>query len=380
MLDAFGVRLNMLMGQGFPLPAPAMVSEALESVEVGLSDREPSGFTLVFKLGKSAALAGDMPLLKLPALQAGARVVLTGIIGVRMTVLIDGIVETAEMKAGEGGTGGTLTLMGKDVAALMDKEERNEPYPAMGPGDIALMVLKRYLKYGIIPDVRPPVAADRDAPTDRTPMQNGTDLKYLRELAAAYDHIFTIIPGPVPATVRAYWGPLPRLGGIQAAITVDMGPDSNATGLKFESVPGGAAQVSGQVLDQTTGQTLPVQSTVSLRPPLAAQPAALNAATAGSLILRPQAGQSATQAMAQAQAQADATTDTVTVKGELDLGRYGRVLEPRKLVGLRGAGHAHDGYYYVRDVVHTITRGAWAQTFTLVREGLGTTTPIVRPS
>ena len=379
MLDAFGVRLNLLIGQGLPLPAPAMVSEALESAEVALSDTEPSGFTLVFKLGKSTALAGDMPLLMLPSLQAGARIVLTGIIGVRMTVLIDGIVETAEMKAGEGGTGGTLTLMGRDLAALLDREERQEQFPAMAPGDIALVILARYAGLGIIPDVRAPIAADRDAPTDRTPMQNGTDLAYLRELAAAFDHIFTIIPGPVPLTVRAYWGPPPRLGGVQAAITVDMGPDSNASGLTFESAPGGAAQVGGQVLDATTGQTLPVQSTVPLRPPLAAMPAALNPLTAASRILRPQAGQSATQAMAQAQAQADATSDTVTVKGELDLGRYGRVLEPRKLVGLRGAGLAHDGFYYVRDVVHAISRGAWTQTFTLVREGLGTTTPIVRP-
>jgi hypothetical protein len=379
MLDAFRVGLNLLAGVGLPLPAPAMVTEALESAEVALSDTEPSGFTLVFKLGKSAAVAGDMPLLALPSLQAGARVVLTGTIGVRMTVLIDGIIETADIKAGEGGAGGTLTLMGRDLAAVMDREERQEQFPAMGPGDIALVILGRYASLGIVPDVRPPLAADRDAPTDRTPMQNGTDLAYLNELAAAFDHVFTIIPGPAPLAVRAYWGPPPRLGGVQPAITVDMGPDSNATGLTFESAPGGAAQVSGQVLDAATGQSVPVQSAVALRPPLAAMPSALNPLTAASRILRPQAGQSATQAMAQAQAQADATSDTVTVKGELDVGRYGRVLEPRKLVGLRGAGMAHDGFYYVRDVVHAIGPGAWTQAFTLVREGTGTTTLMVRP-
>ena len=81
----------------------------------------------------------------------------------------------------------------------------------------------------------------------------------------------------------------------------------------------------------------------------------------------------------QAAAQSAQTTDTVKVTGELDLGRYGRVLEPRKLVGLRGVGFQNDGFYYVRDVVHSISRGKWTQAFTLVRDGVGTTTMTVRP-
>jgi len=156
-----------------------------------------------------------------------------------------------------------------------------------------------------------------------------------------------------------------------------MGPESNATGLKFENEPGQASQTEGQVLDASTGSAVPVQSVVPARPPLAAMPAVLNPLTAARQILRPQAGQSVAQAMAQAQAQSDATTDTVKVTGELDVGRYGAVLEPRRPVGLRGAGLPNDGFYYVRDVVHSIAPGAWSQAFTLVREGTGTTTAFV---
>lgn len=379
MLDAFGVRLSLLMGQSLPVPPPAFVSEALESAEVAISDAEPSGFSVIFKLGRSNTVAGAMPLMAHPAMQAGSRIVLTGVLGLRPTVLIDGIVETADMAAGEGGQGGTLTLMGRDLTALMDREERQEDYPGMAPGDIANVILARYAQHGIVPDVRPPMAADRDAPVDRVPMQNGTDLAYLSELAAQFDHVFTIIPGPLPLTSRAYWGPPPRIGAVQRAISVDMGSASNASGLKFENEPGAAASVTGQVRDGTTGASVPVRSVVPLRPPLAAMPSVLNFATAATRILRPQPGQSVAQAMGQAQAQSDASSDTLTVTGDLDLGRYGTVLEPRKLVGLRGAGLAHDGFYYVRDVVHSISRGAWTQGFTLVREGLGTTTPIVRP-
>ncbi|SMY06263.1 hypothetical protein [Flavimaricola marinus] len=379
MLNAFGVRLTLLIGQGVPVPPPAFVSEALESAEVAISDSEPSGFSVIFRLGRSDKQVGAMPLMTHPAMQSGSRIVLTGILGLKPTVLIDGIVESVQMGAGDGGQGGTLTLMGRDLTALMDREERQEEYPGMAPGDIANVVIARYAQHGIVPDVRPPLAADRDAPTDRVPLQNGTDLAYLTELAAQFDHVFTIIPGPAPLTSRAYWGPPPRIGAVQRAISVDMGSASNATGLSFENEASEAGSVAGEVRDGTTGAAVPVRSVAPVRPPLAARPSVLDPTTASSRILRPQPGQSVSQAMGQAQAQSDASSDTLKVTGELDLGRYGAVLEPRKLVGLRGAGFDHDGFYYVRDVVHSISRGAWSQAFTLVREGLGTTTPIVRP-
>jgi hypothetical protein len=50
--------------------------------------------------------------------------------------------------------------------------------------------------------------------------------------------------------------------------------------------------------------------------------------------------------------------------------RYGRVLEPRKLVGVRGAGPAFDGLYFVESVTHDISRGEYKQQFTLKRSGL----------
>lgn len=378
MLGVTSIGLNLLMGTGVPVPPPAFVMEALDSAEIAISDQEPSGFSLVFNLGKGG-VAGEVPMLTHPAMQAGARVVITGMLGPRLNVLMDGIIENADSKPGEGDQGGTLTLMGRDLTALFARDEVIEEYPGMAAGDIATQVIGRYAGHGIVPDVRPPPAADRDAPNDRLPLQKGTDLAFLTELGKQFDHVFVITPGPVPLTARAYWGPPPRGGAVQPAITVDMGPETNATGLKFENTPSDAAKVEGKVLDKNTGQTVPVNSAVPIRPPLSANPAVLNPTTVSKKILRPQSGQSTGQAMAQAAAQSGQSSDTVKVTGELDLGRYGRVLEPRKLVGLRGAGLSNDGHYYVRDVVHSITRGKWSQTFTLVRDGTGTTTMVVRP-
>jgi hypothetical protein len=39
-------------------------------------------------------------------------------------------------------------------------------------------------------------------------------------------------------------------------------------------------------------------------------------------------------------------------------------------VGVRGAGPAFDGLFYVRSVTHNIKRGEYKQSFTLGRNGL----------
>jgi hypothetical protein len=71
------------------------------------------------------------------------------------------------------------------------------------------------------------------------------------------------------------------------------------------------------------------------------------------------------------------SADAVSVTGTLDVARYGRVLRARKLVGVRGAGLAYDGLYFVRSVKHKIQRGEYKQDFSLVRNGFVSITPRV---
>jgi hypothetical protein len=76
-------------------------------------------------------------------------------------------------------------------------------------------------------------------------------------------------------------------------------------------------------------------------------------------------------------AAASRSADAVTGTGTLDVLRYGRPLRARALVGVRGAGMAFDGLYYVRSVTHDIKRGEYKQSFTLGRNGLISTVPRV---
>jgi len=380
MLDQLlGAHMTLMIGQGVPRPATALVMEHFASAEIAASDRERSGFELVFEASRSGDVAGAFPIMAEPGLKAGARVVITATIGIRPTVLMDGIIEQAEFTPSEGDTPAKLTARGKDLTFLMDREEVEAQHPAQGPGEIATLILLKYAAHGIIPMVIPPLTAERPNPLDRVPMQRATDFAYLTELAEAHDAIFTMIPGPAPLTSTAYWGPLPRLGVPQPAITTDMGPETNVSGLSIENAESEAASVLGNVQDRQTGQTVPVQSVVPLRPPLAARPALANTATARRNLFRTNGAPTAAQAMGEAQAQSDASQDTVTITGDLDTGLYGNILTPRGLVGLRGAGFDHDGLYYVQSVIQKISRGTWIQSFTLNREGLGTTTPIVLP-
>ena len=64
------------------------------------------------------------------------------------------------------------------------------------------------------------------------------------------------------------------------------------------------------------------------------------------------------QAISRGLAEAKKSQDSVTAHGELNVLRYGRMLKARGLVGVRGAGIAYDGLYFVESVKHHSSRGA----------------------
>jgi hypothetical protein len=76
-------------------------------------------------------------------------------------------------------------------------------------------------------------------------------------------------------------------------------------------------------------------------------------------------------------ARASETSDVVSGDGTLDVLRYGQPLRARALVGVRGAGIAFDGLHYVESAKHSIKPGSYKQSFTLKRNGLISTVPLV---
>jgi hypothetical protein len=358
-----------------------MLLETLESLRVTYDDTGRSGFQMTFHAGRSGPVdLFDYPLQSNPLLNVFNRIVVVVTFNVVPRVLMDGVITDQQLAPGtEPGTG-TLTVTGEDVSVMMDLEERSAEHPAQDETVIANKIILTYARYGLIPMVIPPPSLDIPIPVERTPVQQGTDLQYLRDMAGRYGYVFYIKPGPAPLTNMAYWGPPERMGIPQRALSVNMGPDSNVEDISFRNNALGPALMSGNVQDRQTNQTLPVRTFVSTRPPLSSQPAYLaNQPNVRTRQFR-QSGLNTMQSYARAQGQTDASMDDVlTATGNLNSLQYGNILQPRGLVGLRGVGYNHDGLYYVKQVTHDIRKGQYQQNFTLTREGKGALTPVVMP-
>ncbi len=118
---------------------------------------------------------------------------------------------------------------------------------------------------------------------------------------------------------------------------------------------------------------IPIPNLNPLQPPLGVLPTPI----ANITMLKDTAKLNPMQAISRGLAEAARSQDAVSASGSLDVLRYGRLLRARGLVGVRGAGVAYDGLYYVQSVTSTLKRGEFKQSFSLTRNGLISITPRV---
>jgi hypothetical protein len=366
-----GIRLILLLGRTVPLPAPASAMNALQRVKVINDSDGNDGFQITFTLGKDKM--GDYSLLSSGALDPDHRVVIGVLLGASLEPLVDGVIYHHQIVPGDEPGTSTLTVSGRDISVLLDLEEKNAEYRNRPDFLIVNEILLSYAQHGIVPQTRP--TTDLPIEMYRIPRQYETDLRFIRRLARRNGFVFYIEPVTLGVTT-AYFGPENRLGLPQPALSVDLGTATNVTSLQFANdalAPVGAA---GNFVEPITKTSLPIPQLPSLRmPPLAASSAPARRTT----LMRSTANQNPGQAATTALAASSAARDPVSATGQLDTARYGSVLRARRLVGVRGAGLANDGTYYVRRVTHEIEAGRYTQDFTLSREGTGTLLPVVRP-
>jgi hypothetical protein len=374
------VYLSLLAGPFIPLPAPPLLMNALESVQVTENDGFTEGFQLTFRAERSLSASVEYALLSSPLLNAGNRVILTVTVNAWPRVLMDGIITHHQLSPSGGKAGASLTVTGKDLSVLMDRTELAMIYPAMPHEMIVLLVLLRYAAYGITPLVFQASSRWNTSLTDQANTQRGTDRAYLQELAGQHGFTFGIKPGPVPGLNVAYWGPPDQISRFwphpnQKPLTVDMGPASNVQSINFTYDPAEAKQVRGLIADPNGSMPVAVLAMTSSRTqPLASRPALLANPflVKKSLLPLNYQGYGPAEARARAQDEVDRSADqVVTARGTLDVLRYGDLLGSPGIVGLRGAGYSYDGHYIVKSVSHMINRREYTQTFDLAREGTG---------
>lgn len=371
-----GVTLQLYVGPLIPIPAPQVVVDALTDVTVTTHDVGHSGFQLSFTVSTQS------PLHTLFLLTGGSpinllRVVIVATLNGTPHVLIDGVVTDHQIQPGRDAGHATLSITGEDLSVLMDKIDFSGfPFPATpAEGRVALLLLK-YAVLGIVPLVIPSILIDIPIPTTRIPSQKGTDLAYIKALAAKVGYVFYLDAGPLPGMNVAYWGPQIKVGVPQKALNINMDAHTNVETLTFSFNNNLSAIPTVFYYDEFSKVVIPIPipPVTPLNPPLGLIPPI-------PMRLQPVSDDLSKRSLPQAiligLAKASQWAEAVSGKGELDVLRYGAILKARQLVGVRGAGTAFDGLYYVKSVTHKIKRGEYKQSFELSRNGLISTLPRV---
>ena len=367
--------LTILAGPVEAVPAPKPLMDALTSVEVSVSATGKSGFQLSFTLANSSplqiffllAMGAPIPLI---------RVILVAAFGGLPQVIMDGMVKHHEVVPDAMQGSSKLVITGEDLSAVMDLTDNSgTPFPGMTPDVRVVTILGKYAMFGIVPNVVPVATPDVEVPPVRTPSQKGTDLAYIQQLAKEAGYVFYMQPGPMPGMSQAYWGPQIKIGVPQPALNVNMDSWTNVESLNFRYEPQTAVTPIVHIQDQTTGAVMPIAipSVNPLDPALGA----VVPVPQKTEDLKDTAKLPPAQAMMIGMARASETADVVTGDGTLSVLRYGGILQSRQLVGVRGAGLAFDGLYYVESTKHQIKLGEYKQSFTLKRNALISNVPVV---
>lgn len=373
MLD--GIHLTLLIGPlAVPAPAPFFLMEALQSVQV-TSGRDRTGFQLTFSVGKTSPI--QMALLPAGALDPMVtRVVLIVTFGGVPNVIADGVVTRQEISPSNEPGQSTLTLTGEDLSVLMDVVQIQIPWPAMPDFARVNVILAKYATFGITPFVTPSPVITVRSPTEGYDIQTEPDLTYIKGLASLTGYTFYVEPGPAPLQSIAYFGPDVRIPVPQPALSVNSDWATNVDSLSF-SLDGLSKKITViTILDPITKKIpipIPLPNIDILKPPLGARltpPAKV-------VFSDDMAGLSTDEALKRAFGLLREGADAVSGSGSLSVTRYGSILKARQLVGVRGAGLAYDGMYYVESVTHNLKRGEYKQNFTLSRDGLVSQTPLV---
>ncbi|UQX88113.1 hypothetical protein M6D93_17730 [Jatrophihabitans telluris] len=359
------LQLMLLVGSVVTVPAPRVLMDALQSVQVTTAAGQRSGFQLSFAVSKKSLI--NRVLLPSGLLDPPARIIVVALVGGLPQVLMDGVITRHDLSPSDTPAQSSLTVTGEDLTVLMDMADVRECYPAMPLNLRVLRILLKYAQYGIIPAPVPPVIFSVKTPLQEIPIQSGTDLDYIKALATEAGYSFYLIPGPVPGISTAYWGPEIRAGLLQPALTIDTDSSTDIESISFSFDGLSRTQYTIGITEPTTklSFSVPIPDVSLLRPPLAARPAV----TLRQKPLPNQAGREVTDILLTGLGKTAQSSDAVTAQGKLDVLRYGHVLNARSLVGVRGAGLAYDGMWYVNSVTHDLKRGEYKQSFTLSRDG-----------
>jgi hypothetical protein len=362
-----GVSVTLYSGAVTTSPVSREVIDALTSVEVTSATEGASGFQLSFTLSNRSPLHTDFliqactnPLL---------RMIIVANINSTQEVMMDGVITNHQVSAGSQPGESILTMTGEDLSKVMDLIDFSGlPFPAMPANARVVAIVAKYAMFGIVPAIVPSPYLDVVLPTAMIPAQDGTDLQYIQLLAKQTGYVFYVDPGPTRGMSTAYWGPPINWGKEQPALNYDMDAHTNVESLNLSFNTADATMPVVYIQNKLTKIPIPVPipKINPLRRPMGLVPPSITKFTP----MKDTAKLPVVNALLLGIAEAAQSADAVSASGSLDVVRYGRILKARALVGVRGAGSAFDGLYFVKRVTSTLKRGEFKQSFELSRNAL----------
>lgn len=368
-----GVQLTLMIGSAIPTPAPQILVEALTNVQV-TNSKDRSGFQLTFTVGKNSPIVTQF-------LPTGyfdpivTRVVLVVTMNGQSTPIMDGLVTNQEFGPSNEAGKTTLTLTGQDLSLAMDLAEKVVPFKAFPDAAKIQSILAPYAVLGITPVIAPPIISSVNNPTRRWETQSKmTDRAYINQVAERCGYVFYIQPGPLPGKSIAYFGPEFKSSSPQKGVSINFDAHSNAESISFSLDGLAKKERNDSIMDPFTNKTpIPVSApnVSASKPSLGARPsppAKLEYAKDAAKAEPEEAARNILGVLIN-------NNNGISASGSLDVMRYKQILRAHMLVGVRGAGLAYDGLYYVDSVTHNIKKGEYKQNFTLSRDGLISNTP-----
>lgn len=374
-----GIQMQLLMGPVVATSVPREVIDSLTAAQVTVGSGQRSGFQLTFAVSGESRLVRTL----LPAgfFDPMIRVIIVVTINGTPNVIMDGLITRQQMTPSNDPGGSTLVVTGEDVSVAMDLTDLPRiPFPAMPREARIALLIAKYAMFGILPKVIPSILIDVPNPLEKIPSSDGTDLQYITKMASEVGYVFYIEPGPAPGMNVAYWGPEIKVGAPQPALTVNGDAQTNVESINF-TYDGLAKTLYVLYIQELLSKApipIPIPDITPLSPPLGAKPPLpLHIKLITNDTKDPEAKGTTKYTPLQAAviglAKAAKGSEVISGSGTLDVLRYGRLLKARQLVGVRGAGLAYDGLYYVKSVTHNFKRGEYKQSFTLSRNGLVST-------
>lgn len=368
-----GINLSLLIGPLIPIPAPAILMEAIQSISVTQQDRGASTFQISLNADRPGILLPDYPLLMSQMIKANNRVIISVIVNSLPTVLIDGFITNIEFNHSDSSGSGTLSVTGEDVTSRMNLKEIPFAFPGMDVEAIIELVIEKYVEYGVVAEVIPPADPLAWEPEEHTRIQSGTDLDTINYYADLLGYIFRVRP-TVPLENTAYFGPPTTMNSVMAPLTMNMGPGSNVDDVNLTYDATLPETINGELQDNgLEEEVLPVETVdaIPLMPMAVEDPILFNEPYTRSVLFKDPTNGSVSGELLAEMATSRSIDRVLAGQITVDTMRFGFVIDTPSKVALRGAGFSMDGQYYVNQVTHDISEGKYQQQLSVQREGYG---------